>query len=234
MFAVLKFVFIVVICCACFAGCGDDNGVPSQDLPTNSTGNSSTDSSPTNTSPGRETPETPPGNPGTSVTPSDTPDTPSEMPSETGREAHELTDGVSLLNPLDVQGDIVQDHFLNSGDCFNRGVVERDGREVTLTTRVDCDTPHVYEVFHTFDLKVAHPAVYPGEEVMRSYARRLCYEHFEPFVGETYERSIYEIGVFIPLRANFEHDKARYRGVHCWLYIDDDEPVLMSARGTAV
>lgn len=210
MFAVLKFVF-VVICCACFAGCGgDDNDVPAQDLLTNSTGNSSADIS---------------GNNSTDSSPATT---------SPGREAHELTDGVSLLNPLDMQGDIVQDYVLNLGDCFNRGVAERDGREVTLTTRVDCDMPHVYEVFHKFDLKVAHPAVYPGEEVMRSYARRLCYEHFEPFVGETYERSVYEIGVFIPLRANFEHDKARYRGVHCWLYADNDEPMLMSARGTAV
>ncbi len=68
---------------------------------------------------------------------------------------------------------------------------------------------------------------------MRGFALRVCYEQFEAFVGEIYELSVYEIGVFTPNRTNFEHEVARYRGVHCWLYEDSVESVSGSARGTA-
>ena len=68
---------------------------------------------------------------------------------------------------------------------------------------------------------------------MRGYALRLCYEQLEAFVGEAYELSVYEIGVFTPNRTNFEHEVARYRGVHCWLYHTDDLPMSDTARGTA-
>ena len=52
-------------------------------------------------------------------------------------------------------------------------------------------------------------------------------------MGETYELSVFEIGVFTPTRTNFEHEEARYRGIHCWLYHTDDLPLSESARGTA-
>ena len=68
---------------------------------------------------------------------------------------------------------------------------------------------------------------------MRGFALRVCYERFEAFVGEAYELSVFEIGVFTPNRTNFEHEEARYRGVHCWLYHTDDLPLSETARGAA-
>ena len=135
------------------------------------------------------------------------------------------------LDPLSIRGDVVREHALETGDCFNRLHDLRGSRKVVITARVGCDESHVYEVFHVFDLDVPHPAIHPGDTEMNAYARRQCYDHFEAFVGEAYELSVYEIGVFTPDRVSFEHNVARYRTVHCWLYREGEEPTTFSARG---
>ena len=137
------------------------------------------------------------------------------------------------IDPLDIPGEIISEYSLVDGDCFNRLEGLQSGRRLAITARVGCDQAHWAEVYHTFELDAPHPAVYPGDDALRGYALRLCYEQFGAFVGEAYELSVYEIGVFTPNRTNFEHDEARYRGVHCWLYHTDDLPLSETARGTA-
>ena len=138
------------------------------------------------------------------------------------------------IDPLDIAGEIINEYSLGNGDCFNRFEGLQAGRRLAITARVGCGEPHWAEVYHTFELEAPHPAVYPGDDTVREYALRICYEQFEPFVGEIYELSVYEIGVFTPNRTNFEHDVARYRGVHCWLYHADEETVSGTARGAAL
>ena len=135
------------------------------------------------------------------------------------------------IDPLDIAGEIISEYNLVEGDCFNRLEGLQSGRRLAITARVGCDQAHWAEVYHTFDLDAPHPAVYPGDDAVRGYALRVCYEQFEAFVGEIYELSVYEIGVFTPNRTNFEHEVARYRGVHCWLYHTDDMPLSETARG---
>ena len=135
------------------------------------------------------------------------------------------------IDPLDIAGEIISEYSLVGGDCFNRLEGLQSGRRLAITARVGCDQAHWAEVYHTFELDAPHPAVYPGDDAVQGYALRLCYEQFEAFVGEAYELSVYEIGVFTPNRTNFEHDVARYRGVHCWLYHTDDLPLSDTARG---
>jgi len=137
------------------------------------------------------------------------------------------------IDPLDIPGEIISEYSLVEGDCFNRLEGLQSGRRLAITARVGCDQSHWAEVYHTFELDAPHPAVYPGDDAVRGFARRVCYEQFEAFVGETYELSVFEIGVFTPTRTNFEHEQARYRGVHCWLYHTDDLPLSETARGTA-
>ena len=137
------------------------------------------------------------------------------------------------IDPLDIPGEIINEYTLAGGDCFNRFEGLQAGRRLAITARVDCDEPHWAEVYHTFDLDAPHPAIYPGDDAVRGFALRVCYEQFRAFVGEIYELSVYEIGVFTPNRTNFDHEVARYRGVHCWLYDATDELVSGSARGTA-
>ena len=141
--------------------------------------------------------------------------------------------GLGPIDPLDIPGEIISEYSLVDGDCFNRFEGLQAGRRLAITARVDCDEPHWAEVYHTFDLDAPHPAVFPGDDAVRGFALRVCYEQFEAFVGEVYELSVYEIGVFTPNRTNFEHEVARYRGVHCWLYDANDEMVSGTARGTA-
>ena len=137
------------------------------------------------------------------------------------------------IDPLDIPGEIINEYSLVGGDCFNRFEGLQAGRRLAITARVDCDEPHWAEVYHTFDLDAPHPAVYPGDDAVQGFALRVCYEQFNAFVGEIYELSVYEIGVFTPNRTNFDHEVARYRGVHCWLHDANDELMSGTARGTA-
>ena len=120
--------------------------------------------------------------------------------------------GLGPIDPLDIPGEIINEYTLAGGDCFNRFEGLQAGRRLAITARVDCDEPHWAEVYHTFELDAPHPAVYPGDDAVRGFALRVCYEQFDAFVGEIYELSVYEIGVFTPNRTNFDHEVARYRG----------------------
>ena len=151
----------------------------------------------------------------------------------TGDGSSEASTGLGPIDPLDIPGEIINEYALVDGDCFNRLEGLQSGRRLAITARVDCDEPHWAEVYHTFELDAPHPAVYPGDDAVRGFALRVCYEQFDAFVGEIYELSVYEIGVFTPNRTNFEHEAARYRGVHCWLHDGNDEQVSGTARGTA-
>ncbi len=141
--------------------------------------------------------------------------------------------GLGPIDPLDIPGEIISEYSLVQGDCFNRLEGLQSGRRLAITARVGCDQSHWAEVYHTFELDAPYPAVYPGDDAVRGFALRVCYEQFEAFVGVPYELSVYEIGVFTPTRTNFEHEEARYRGIHCWLYHTDDLPLAVTARGMA-
>ena len=155
-----------------------------------------------------------------------------DPPAESGPDSDEPAE-LGPIDPLDIAGEIVNEYSLVAGDCFNRFEGLQAGRRLAITARVGCDEPHWAEVYHTFELDAPYPAVYPGDDAVSGFALRLCYEQFESFVGEAYELSVYEIGVFTPNRTNFEHDVARYRGVHCWLYHTDEETVTGTAAGAA-
>ena len=166
-----------------------------------------------------------PAESGTGADPESDPSSGSESPDE--------SNVLGPIDPLDIPGEIVSEYSLVQGDCFNRLEGLQSGRRLAITARVGCDQNHWAEVYHTFELEAPHPAVYPGDDAVRGFALRVCYEQFEAFVGEVYELSVFEIGVFVPNRTNFEHEEARYRGVHCWLYHTDELPLSETARGMA-
>jgi len=143
-----------------------------------------------------------------------------------------LSSPTSAVNALEVSGEILSEYSLASGDCFNRVDAMQSGRRLTVTSRVDCAERHYAEVFHTFEIEAEHPAIYPGDDAMREFALRACYDQFESFVGTSYELSVFEIDVFTPNRTNFEHAASRYRGVHCWLYHVHGDPLVGSAAGS--
>ena len=136
------------------------------------------------------------------------------------------------LAPTDVPGAPIDPYNLEVGDCYEQLDDFIDGQAESITTELECDEPHRYEIFHRFTYPAEHPSVYPGESAMRDYAVQVCYRRFEDWVGAEYELSALEIDVIIPTQDNFEHDVARYRGMHCSVERADGEPMVGTSRGS--
>ena len=136
----------------------------------------------------------------------------------------EADDEPEQLDPTTIPGQIIDKYSLEVGECFDRLEDLRDGRPVIITTRLDCDEPHHFQIFAALTYPAEHPSLYPGDDIMFDFALRSCYQRFEGWVGTTYELSELEIGVITPDRENFENSAARYRGIHCWVeHVDGDE-----------
>ena len=122
---------------------------------------------------------------------------------------------------------------MTGGVGSNTGTVATTAPAAGITTtRVDCDEPHGYQIFHRFDYPAPHPSPHPGDSAMRNYELQTCYREFESWVGSGYETSTLDIGVITPPRENFEDDVARYRGIHCWVEPADGGKLSGSARGS--
>ena len=136
----------------------------------------------------------------------------------------------SSTTTVPIVGDPLNQYTLAMGECFNRYDV---GKE-TITTKVDCATPHQREIYAT----ASHPApfgeAWPGEDALQRYGLRLCYQSFAAFVGVIYELSELGIGVLTPPQQNWEDERARYRGITCYLVRNDGKPLVGSMRGKAV
>ena len=163
-------------------------------------------------------------------------DNPSDPQSPTSGPAEATTSIVEVRPTLADEGipnwvgDVVNLHDLEDGVCFNRYSWVQDDRHVELDTRVPCGGPHQHEVY----LRTEHPAragaPWPGDREMEAFARAQCYGAFADFVGEIYELSELELGYLTPSRTDFEHEDARFRGIHCYLLRDDGEEMVGSAR----
>ena len=128
-------------------------------------------------------------------------------------------------------GEVVNVHNLAAGDCFNQYSWTNAERLVEIDTKVSCEGPHQNEIF----LRIEHPAgpgaPWPGDQEMQAFATSICYDEFEGFVEEIYELSELKLGFLTPNRTNFEDSKARFRGIHCYVYKNDKE-LLGTARGS--
>ena len=165
-------------------------------------------------------------------------DDPSDPQSPTSGPAEATTSIVEVRPTLADEGipnwvgDVVNLHDLEDGACFNRYSWVQDDRHVELDTRVPCGGPHQHEVY----LRTEHPAraeaPWPGDREMEAFARAQCYGAFADFVGEIYELSELELGYLTPSRTDFEHEDARFRGIHCYLLRDDGEEMVGSARNS--
>lgn len=129
-----------------------------------------------------------------------------------------------------ILGDPLNQYTLVLGDCFNR----YDVGTTAITTRLSCDEPHQREVYFV----ATHPAPFgepwPGDDPLQRYALRLCYQNFSSFVGVIYELSELGIGALTPPQPNWEDERARYRGITCYLTRNDGKPMVGSMRGKAV
>ena len=129
-------------------------------------------------------------------------------------------------------GAVVNLHDLVVGDCFNRYSWSNDERLIEIDTKVECSGPHHGEVY----LRTEHPAQagapWPGDREMEAFATAKCYGAFASFIGQIYELSELELGSLTPSRANFEDDVARFRSIHCYVYLEGDTELVGTARGS--
>ena len=77
------------------------------------------------------------------------------------------------------------------GDCLT-GVGEST---VESAQGVPCTEPHELEVYFAFNLADGD---FPGDEEVFRQGDERCYAVFEPFVGATYEESVYEFSSLVP------------------------------------
>lgn len=104
------------------------------------------------------------------------------------------------------------------GDCFDKrtsdGTTGNANQNITL--KLDCDKPHVDEIFAVIEAPMADPKVrtYPGEEALRKFAKTACPKTYDDYLGAPYELSKLEIGYLIPSESGWPG----YRKIGCYVY----------------
>jgi len=135
-----------------------------------------------------------------------------------------------LSHPLAVPGEVVNQYSLTVGDCFDQTHSLQNGLPVVTTTKLSCNLPHEFEVYHRLEFPAGHPAIYPGDNVVRDFALESCYRVFDTWVGEKFEVSALDIEVLTPTQDNFEDSVARYRGIQCLVHRTDGVPLSATTR----
>ena len=112
---------------------------------------------------------------------------------------------------------------LKVGDCFGGVATETETASVTA---IPCDQPHVYEVFHDFELPAGD---LPSATAVETAVYDACDPAFEEFVGVDYEHSTLEYFYFSPTQEGW--DSMDDRLVTCIIGTDGVE-VTGSAAGS--
>ena len=63
---------------------------------------------------------------------------------------------------------------------------------------VSCDVAHAAEVYAVGDLNPDHSREYPGDTAILTEVETACFAEFEPYVGITYELSVFEVYYLYP------------------------------------
>ena len=99
---------------------------------------------------------------------------------------------------------------LKVGQCFGDAIPA--GGKVENVDKVDCEEPHLNEIYAVLEL--------PDGDFQRMSIEEdsveLCLEAFEPFVGLNYAESVYEFDLLRPSSESWE--KMNDREVICYLY----------------
>jgi hypothetical protein len=117
------------------------------------------------------------------------------------------------------------------GDCFDRRTLTEKSAsgQSEIVLKLDCALPHENEVFDVVDFPDP-PKDYPGEETLRSFARRACVRNFASYVGAPYETSALEIGYVIPTEPDWGSRRTR---IGCTLVDASGKRLVGSMRGSA-
>lgn len=106
------------------------------------------------------------------------------------------------------------------GDC----VIDETQGEISETTKVPCDTPHLSEVYHLFDLPAGD---FPQPEALGTAVEQGCLAAFESYVGLDYDSSEYAFSWLEPTPDSWASGD---REVVCMLTTQDDSKITGSLR----
>lgn len=106
------------------------------------------------------------------------------------------------------------------GDCL----ADSSEGEVSESTKVDCATPHLTEVYHLFNLPEGD---FPAPDVLASASQDGCLAAFEAYVGLDFESSEYTISTLTP---TVESWGGGDREVVCLLATQDGSTITGSLR----
>jgi hypothetical protein len=115
------------------------------------------------------------------------------------------------------------------GDCLNLRDDEVDADVVTGFVGVPCSDPHSLEVFAAIDYPAIRSHPFPGREVIMTYARENCVEHFEGYAGVPFvTEPVLDVSYFAPEEQGWiEGD----REITCVLIMVDDSDLVGSMNG---
>jgi hypothetical protein len=121
-----------------------------------------------------------------------------------------------------VEGGDVGAFKLQLGDC-----IESDaGTEVESLPVVPCDQPHLYEVYHLFDIPDGD---FPGAETVNTLSEEGCLAAFATFVGIPFEQSQYTFTSLTPTELTWT--QADDREVVCMITTTDSTTVTGTLQG---
>ncbi len=93
--------------------------------------------------------------------------------------------------------------FADVGDCM----AEFPEAEVVYELEfVSCDVAHGVEVYVVGDLNPNGTRDYPGDDVSAQEVKAACTAGFQPYVGRTYEESVYEVYYLYPRALRWNPD----------------------------
>ncbi|MCS5719228.1 septum formation family protein [Herbiconiux sp. CPCC 205763] len=112
---------------------------------------------------------------------------------------------------------------LSVGQCLN----DTDGTEVSEVPLVDCADEHDFEVYGELELAGDE---FPGDDAIDEQSDAQCLELFQPFVGISYDDSVYGYTYFTPTEKSWTDGDDRL--VSC-LIGDPEAKVVGSLAGVA-
>jgi hypothetical protein len=112
---------------------------------------------------------------------------------------------------------------LSVGQCLN----DTDGTEVSEVPIVDCANEHDFEVYGEFELAGDE---FPGDDAINDQADAQCLDLFQPFVGISYDDSVYGYTYFTPTEGSWNDGDDRL--VSC-LIGDPEAKVIGTLQGAA-
>lgn len=134
---------------------------------------------------------------------------------------------------LNLAGVTTKPSKIAAGECFNEYLFRDQSDFVQqVTTIVGCDGPHDREAYFAREYPAGEDDSYPLDEQLDRWAKGVCLDEFEGFVGLEYVLSALELGAIVPTFESWTDDDDR--NVICYVYPDQGGRLLASVGNSGI